>query len=345
MQGRKLSQLFFETIIFPRIQSLPLSILNRIQVAFLGEGSEISSFDDALSQDHNFVPRVIIFYDDDLEIEKVKALEQQILKDLPHEFIGFQVDLLGYTKAVEIHPRIHYIKEYLHIESWPLIASAWLTIEEQRLFELTAGVIYFDPVSKLGNDLKAIAFYPDEIRSVLLIQCWLRLSEGEAISRSIARKDVIAIGFYKTLICYYSIKLLHLVFRKYCPYKKWMGRNLQEIPGATSFHAAIEQLSSESDLERILPQIKQLYAALGELTLREFPKDQDPWWLESNLNLLNFNYEKIFSTVNKTIPSSLEGFLGISPPAMWGLVFDYSPADFKTLINSHAKHFSKKSQI
>ncbi|HRW05896.1 MAG TPA: hypothetical protein P5121_12410, partial [Caldilineaceae bacterium] len=65
MHGIELSRRFFDEHVYPLLASEFTRWLPALSAGLLGEGSEVLGFDDAISQDHNYSPRVVIWVADD----------------------------------------------------------------------------------------------------------------------------------------------------------------------------------------------------------------------------------------------------------------------------------------
>lgn len=63
MNGIELSRQFFDEYIYPRLAREYARWLPALSAGLLGEGSDVLGFDDAISHDHNYSPRVVIWGD------------------------------------------------------------------------------------------------------------------------------------------------------------------------------------------------------------------------------------------------------------------------------------------
>ncbi|MCD4653650.1 DUF4037 domain-containing protein, partial [bacterium] len=229
MKSINLSQQFFHDYVFPVMADEFDFLLPAISVGLIGDGSEVLGFDDAISQDHNFCPRVVILIADEQFDQVGKRLEQKLLDSAPTEYQGHKLLFGEFRKWVEVAPLQGFFQQQLGIKTTPNTYQDWLNLDEQKLLEMTAGPIFFDPCGRLNAMVKKLAFYPDAVRYYLLHQGFVRLSEVSAIERAILRSDFIGIELYRAWFIYFVIKILHLQNRRYCPYRKWMGRSLEQL--------------------------------------------------------------------------------------------------------------------
>ena len=93
-QGHQLSEIFYLHHVAPIIEEhfpgLPHS------AALLGDGSEVLGYDDHLSTDHNWGPRVVIFLSAEDHAEKAGPLYDILGQELPFS-ISDNTDLLSYV--------------------------------------------------------------------------------------------------------------------------------------------------------------------------------------------------------------------------------------------------------
>ena len=87
VSGRELSRRFYQEQVRPVLHSgypgLPYS------AALLGRGSEVLGFDDEMSRDHNWEPRVLLFLRDADHARYGEAVERSLRDALPARFAGY----------------------------------------------------------------------------------------------------------------------------------------------------------------------------------------------------------------------------------------------------------------
>lgn len=66
MKGSELSHGLFVNHLLPFLRDRFPEYLNSISAAAVGEGSDVLGFDDSISQDHNFGPRIALFLPDEI---------------------------------------------------------------------------------------------------------------------------------------------------------------------------------------------------------------------------------------------------------------------------------------
>jgi hypothetical protein len=171
VRGLDLSESFFQEVVKPLIAQYSSELV--YSAALIGNGSEVIECDTAMSMDHDWGPRVLLFLkDSDLQIHK-SSLSSYFSSHLPRTYKGFPTnfsnpDTIGVRLLEEseegqpIHHniRIFSIKDYLSehlgvdtaqhdISSLP--ARVWLTIPEQKLLTLTMGRIFVNHEGNFRN--------------------------------------------------------------------------------------------------------------------------------------------------------------------------------------------------
>lgn len=168
MSGLDLSECFYHEIVKPLLGEFDASLIH--SAALIGKGSEVIGCDTAMSMDHDWGPRMILFLRDTDLIQYKDSLNAFLSCRLPQKFRGFftnfsNPDTIGVRlmePAAEGQPIFHnikitsineYFKEYLGVEvsKYPentLPVTVWLTLPEQKLLTLVMGRIFVDHTGK-----------------------------------------------------------------------------------------------------------------------------------------------------------------------------------------------------
>lgn len=341
MNGIELSRHFFEETIYPILANEYASLLPEIAAGLLGAGSEVLGFDDAISHDHNYCPRVVIWVADDHFAQVGQALRQRLVAAAPSHYRGYPLLDHEFVQFIEVAPRVGFFQRFLGVAALPTTNQAWLKLDEQRLLEVTAGPIFFDPQGRLHAITAQLAFYPDAVRYFLLRQGFVRLSEVGAIARTIRRGDHIATALYRAWFVYFAVKLLHLQQRRYCPYRKWMGRSLAQLgEEGQILKVKLETLVCTSDLNVVSAEVMSILQFLGNLILQELGETNYCLSVKSDLVLTNFNWDIVLATLNRQIPEELKELSPlVAPVRFWGELFDFTGlgGDFATLLTQNVQ--------
>jgi hypothetical protein len=204
--------------------------------ALLGPGSEVLGYDDAVSPDHDFGPRVQVFYDS---------------RDTVAEFFVAQ---LGFDPGSGV------------------TVADWLLTPTQLLAALTRGAVFHDPEGELARYRAAIRWYPDDVWRYALAAGWLRVSQEEAfVARTGSTGDDLGSRILAARQARELVRLAFLVSRVWAPYGKWLGRAFRDLPIAAALAPALDAAlaaASWRDREAALCDAATLLAtATNELAL------------------------------------------------------------------------------
>ena len=155
MPGLELSRRFFYEAVRPLITSAFPTL--RYAAALLGQGSEVLGFDNDLSVDHDWGPRVFILLQEK-DIGQRDAIGDLLSQSLPETFAGYPVSfpapieprmrVMSRPLAGPIKHRVIAIsvRDFVRVQlgydlTQPLEAADWLTFPSHVLGELVAGEV------------------------------------------------------------------------------------------------------------------------------------------------------------------------------------------------------------
>ncbi|UCG43063.1 MAG: DUF4037 domain-containing protein [candidate division WOR-3 bacterium] len=329
MKGIGLSESLFSEVVRPLLQRLFPELLDNISAAILGDGSEVLGYDDEISRDHNFSPRVVLFFEDETFDRVGSAVAEQLKSGLPGRHAGVELLEHGGRSALQVLPLPRHFLEYLGVAAMPATPLDWLKYDEQRLLELTAGRVFHDPSGRLAELRQRFGFFPEQVRLYLLRLAFVRMSECAGAERAVRRKDLVALRLYAGHFSYFAIKAAHLLERRYCPYHKWMARSLQGL-GETGrkMHELVAALLSAATPEAARTGFLDVLELLGARVTDELgvsrPGPHDP---EGGV-FLGFDWSAVTGPLKDRLPEELKDLSPvISPPRFLGFVFDYTGYD------------------
>jgi hypothetical protein len=235
MSGLALAGRFHRHVVGPLLVDTPHA------AALLGDGSEVLGYDDDVSPDHDFGPRVQIFLPPRVDPAGVHRL----LGALPTEFEGFPVAYAGSDHPdgvprhqVEVTTAEEFFTRRLGVDPVEGMAPAdWLLTPTQVLATMTAGTVFHDPAGVLGRRREALRWYPDDVWRYALAAAWLRIGQEEAfVGRTGATGDELGSRIVATRLVRDLVRLAFLVERRWAPYGKWLGRAFGELPLAAALN-------------------------------------------------------------------------------------------------------------
>src|SRR5687768_13288269 len=173
--GLKLSRLFFEQAVRPVIERTTPEL--KYATALIGSGSEVLGFDDEMSADHHWGPRVMLFLNENDHADKRNSIDAALREQLPAVFLGYPtnfsepdakdnnvqklvaVDSGPINHRVDIFTIRDYLLAYLNFDIDREIEPAdWLTFPEQKLRSITADTIFHDEIG-LKSVLERFSYY------------------------------------------------------------------------------------------------------------------------------------------------------------------------------------------
>lgn len=257
--------------------------------ALLGSGSEVLGYDDVMSTDHHYGPRVLLFLHEADWRSSVQAIHQALATDLPYHFLGYstnfsepdpndngtqlltEIDSGPVNHRVALHTLKSFFIEQLNFDiAQPLTPADWLTFAQQHLLTITAGKVYHDDIG-LEQVRQRFAFYPHDVWLYLLAAGWARIGQEEHLmGRAGLVGDEIGSALIGARLVRDIMRLCFLMEKRYAPYPKWFGTAFKRLACADELQPALtEALHARSWQERqrwLVPayeQIAAMHNALG----------------------------------------------------------------------------------
>jgi hypothetical protein len=255
MDGMALCEAFFIECVEPVLSGAFPALA--YSAGRLGSGSDVIGYDDEVSRDHDWGPRLHVFpkeYSDGLKDE----IESALKRELPRMFRGFSVgfsapDMRGISAmskgADEFRPRVKVMPfsaflmgEIGRPNADDITPAEWLAFSEHRLLTLTRGRLFRDDLG-LKKELKKLAAYPRDVWLYLLYSDWSAVAEERAfVKRAAAREDDLGSRIVAARIAH---RLMHLAFLyegRFAAYSKWFGTAFQEL----STYSVLEPMLSRA---------------------------------------------------------------------------------------------------
>jgi Domain of unknown function (DUF4037) len=229
VSGLILASRFYHLVVGPRLGDQPHA------ACLLGDGSEVLGYDDEVSTDHDFGPRLQLFMLEQADAAAVHAL----LIDLPEEFDGFRVVFIDGDRCgglphhqVEVTTAEAFFTSRLGVDpANGMSVIDWLLTPTQILASLTSGAVFHDPDGTLARRRAVLRWYPDDIWRYALAAGWLRLDQEEAyVGRAGGSGDDLGSRIVAARLVRELVRLAYLIERRWAPYSKWLGRAFGELP-------------------------------------------------------------------------------------------------------------------
>jgi hypothetical protein len=194
--GLKLGEGFYHQAVWPIIEREFPGL--RHTAALIGSGSEILGFDTAMSSDHHWGPRAMLFLSEGDFARYRDALHDAFAHQLPYTYHGYSTNfappnasghvtrLLQSINSGPVNHRVEimtirqFFRYYLDIDPFDGIeVTDWLTFPEQKLRTVTTGAVYHDDLG-LETIRAKLAYYPHDVWLYLLAAGWTRIGQEEA---------------------------------------------------------------------------------------------------------------------------------------------------------------------
>jgi hypothetical protein len=227
--GLGLAGVFYRDVVAPLLTGVPHG------AALLGDGSEVLGYDDAVSTDHDFGPRVQIFV---AAVADVAPAETRLTGRLPATFGGFPVVYVDHDRSdgaashqVEVTTAARFFTERLGVDpAEGLRLDDWLVTPTQVFATLTGGAVFADPDGELDRRRRALRWYPDDVWRYALAAAWLRVDQEEPfVARTGSTGDDLGSRLLAARLVRDLMRVAFLVERRWAPYAKWFGRAFSDL--------------------------------------------------------------------------------------------------------------------
>lgn len=243
--GLELSRAFFAECVAPALGELAPSL--RYAAALIGEGSEVLGYDAAVSTDHDWGPRVLLFVAPKDFRSAARAIIPGLEGRLPGAFKGWpvafgdsdrpagideQAGAAGsLTHGIELHDLTAWTRRRLGIgPEDPMPPTRWLAVPEQVLLSLTAGAVFRDDDSGVTALRHRLAWFPTDVWLYKLGCQWVRIGEEAAfLGRCGDTGDDLGSRLVAGRLVHDAMRIGFLMTRRYAPYAKWFGRAFRDL--------------------------------------------------------------------------------------------------------------------
>jgi len=250
--------------------------------ALIGSGSEVLGFDTAMSTDHNWGPRAMLFFHEETNPGTLDAIHETLRHRLPYSFLGYSThfgepcsseedrgtQLLETIDSglVNHHVETFYIKDYFRqYLNMDIIAPAdWLTITQQHLRSVTGGAVYHDDIG-FQAIRDRFTYYPRDIWLYLMAASWTRIGQEEHLApRAGFVGDELGASVIASRLVRDIMLLCFLMERQYAPYPKWFGPAFQQLECATDLMPLLSRVQSSETWQMQEKHLCMAYTVIAE---------------------------------------------------------------------------------
>lgn len=282
IRGLKLAEGFFHEIVRPILKSHYPDL--QYSAALIGHGSEVLEFDDEMSTDHSWGPRLILFLSTGDLNSKRDAVHSILSRELPPTFMGYptnfsEPDPLDHgvqvmrpstsdsiNHRIEIYTLENYIAGYMNIDIRKELSPVdWLTIPQQKLRSVTAGRVFQDRLG-LENIRTRLQWYPNDVWLYILASAWMRISQEEHLmGRAGMTGDKVGSAIIGSRLVRDIIRLCFLMEKKYMPYAKWFGTAFDQLQSAEKLAPALKNALQAKSWQKREESLCLAYEILAEM--------------------------------------------------------------------------------
>ncbi|MEZ4661881.1 MAG: DUF4037 domain-containing protein [Caldilineaceae bacterium] len=270
MQGIELCRQFYWEAVRPILGRRFPNLAHA--AALLGPGSEVLGFDDAMSTDHHWGPRCLLFVNEGEHAQFAGPIHNALARELPFSFGGFStnfsapdaddsgVQLLETIESGPVNHRVEvltlrgFIRQTLNFDlpaGAAIEPADWLTFPQQRLRTIVDGAVYHDEIG-LAQLRDRFAWYPPDVWRYLLAAGWARIGQEEHLmGRAGLAGDEVGSTLIGARLVRGVMQLCLLMARVYAPYPKWFGAAFKKLPCAAELYPLLQQtLAAQTWQER-----------------------------------------------------------------------------------------------
>lgn len=279
--GLELSRLFFEEV----VKRLMHKHVPRIKYAagLIGDGSEVLGFDDEVSTDHHWGPRLMLFVSNKDHKEFAQVIINILRQNLPFAFKGYSTNwgepdgegtrqlvwVSGglVNHRVEIFTAKGFFDEYLGVNSSREVSLLdWLTLPQQRLRAVTAGDVFQDDLGDLMKMRKKFDHYPSEVRRYMLASQWARIGQEEHLmGRAGIAEDDLGSRLIATRLVRDIMMMGFLMEKVYAPYAKWFGTAFNQLNCSVVLNPILQMALNASSWKGRDKNLAAAYEILAEM--------------------------------------------------------------------------------
>ena len=229
MKGLELAEQLYRDKVRGAIEAEFPAYAARIAVGLAGPGSECFGYDDAISQDHDFAPRLCLWLTE-ADAREIGARLQSRYAAWTAEFAPVTAMAQDRSGAIAIPD---FYRRFTGCPGVPPDAFAWLRIPEHLLAAATNGKVFRDDLGEFSavRETLLAGYPPDVKRKRLAARLFAMGQAGQYnLPRSIKRGDAMAVRFAETEFLRAALEAVCLLNGRYAPYYKWLYRAASELP-------------------------------------------------------------------------------------------------------------------
>ncbi|MFC0265311.1 DUF4037 domain-containing protein [Alloscardovia macacae] len=239
LTGLQLSRAYWEEYVDTLFAGDLAPLRARAAVGLSGHGSECYGFDDELSRDHDFGPRLCIWLTDEDFAQYGAALSARYAA-LPSTFRGYTRSAAsprstGRSGVMSIDSFFESITGMSHAPAQVGEEHLWLSLDEATLAAATNGEVFADPLGAFSAHRRGFRLMPEDVRLYLISQrLGMAAQTGQYnYARMLRRSDraaaVLCVSEFVQTVCSLVFLVNSPASAGYLPYYKWQFAALRRL--------------------------------------------------------------------------------------------------------------------
>jgi len=291
VKGLELARRFYTDVALPVFKDKAPQSLSSMAFGLAGPGSECYGFDDEISRDHDWGPRVCIWIPEKLYQEQGERL-QRIYDELDEVFLGY-----GPVRRLDTRVRRdgiisteRFYRTYLGTDSPPITIRDWLLLPEEALSLCTNGEVFIDPLGGFTGMRRALlSYFPRDLwLKKIASRCRAIGEHGQYnLWRALKRGDRIAFQYHKACFAGEAAALVFLLQRTYRPFAKWIFHGLRNLGRlGTAVHMHLQTVADSDGKQTLQAAIEGCLGVLiDELVNQELAEPGGPFLLDYGVQI------------------------------------------------------------
>jgi hypothetical protein len=240
----------------------------RIAVGLAGPGSECFGYDDAISRDHDFAPRLCLW----LTEADARAIGQRLQERYAAwtaEFDAVTPMAADRSGAVAIPD---WYRRFTGSPGAPTDAIGWLRVPEHLLAAATNGRVFRDDLGEFSAiRAQLLAGYPPDVKRKRLAARLFTMGQAGQynLPRCLKRGDAVAARFAETEFLRATLEAVCILNGRYAPYYKWLYRAASELPVCAEAVRQAAVLLTTPDAEKTA-RVERVCVAVADELRREW---------------------------------------------------------------------------
>lgn len=252
--GMELCRAYFDEVGFPMLRESFSSVLDRMAVGLVGDGSECYGFDDAVSRDHDWGPGFCIWLTNNDYAVFGEEL-QRAYDRLPKSFRGYtRHDTEEGKHRVGVLRISDFYRQYTGLSRIPEKLGEWNRIPESFLAKATNGAVFMDGPGVFSSIRKGLlGYYPEDVRlkKISVRAAQMAQSGQYNYARCLCRDDMVAAKWTLLRFIKATISMTYLLNKKYAPYYKWIHRGLKDLTILPQMYEKIRNLIAADETKKV----------------------------------------------------------------------------------------------